>query len=65
LKKLLVLLMTLLFMSASGCATKEDLDRFYLTLDKKINDSIVDTNRNLSRVKKDIDRFKEEDYSRF
>ncbi len=60
-KKLLVLLVTLLFMSASGCATKEDLDRFYLNLDEKINNSIEDT----KRVKKDIDRFKEEDYSKF
>lgn len=60
-KKLVVLLITLLFLvGASGCAFKEDLDRFYLTLDKRIEE----VNRDLSRVKKDFSRFKEEDYSK-
>ncbi len=59
-KRLFVILMALLFVSASGCATKEDLDRFYLTLDKRIEE----VNRDLSRVKKDFNRFKEEDYSK-
>jgi len=65
LHKLLIPITVLLFVSVSGCATKEDLDRFYLTLDKKISDNVEDTNRTLSRVKKDFERFKGDDFSRF
>lgn len=65
LNKLFVLIAVLIFVSVSGCATKEDLDRFYLTLDKKISDNIEDTNRTVSRVKKDFERFKGEDFPRF
>jgi len=60
LKRIFVILMALLFVSASGCATKQDLDRFYLTFDKRIEEASGD----LSRFKKDFSRFKEEDYSK-
>lgn len=59
-KRIFVILVVLLIVGASGCATTEDLDRFYLTLDKRIEEA----NGDLSRVKKDFSRFKEEDYSR-
>jgi len=56
LKRLFILLIVLLFASMCGCATREDLDRFYLTLNQRVSDN----SDNVSRVKRDFERFKEE-----
>ncbi|MBN2567947.1 MAG: tol-pal system protein YbgF [Deltaproteobacteria bacterium] len=55
-KRFFSLLIILLLVCVWGCATREDLDRFYLTLNQKVSDNAD----NLSRVKSDFERFKEE-----
>jgi len=57
LKRLFVLFfIVLFFLSVWGCATRQDLDRFYLTLHQRVSDNAD----NVSRVKNDFERFKGE-----